>query len=342
MRFLTIVLLLALSAVSFVSAKTESDYQKAFTGFIKQYGKTYAHDEFFSRYNIFKANMQMIQEHEAGDHPFSMAMNEFGDLTFEEFHSRFTGFNAREQSFLRSLNTAKFPHDLHVPVSGESLDWRQKGAVNPIKDQKSCGSCWAFSAVGAIEGGDFVHAGGKLNNLAEQQLVDCGGSTGNQGCNGGLMDDAFQWVINNKGICAQTDYPYTATDGTCKTTCTNAGGQKITGFVNVKANDENDLLRAISLAPVSVAVQASGAFQFYSGGVFNATCGKQLDHGILAVGYGTDASSGLDYYIVRNSWGVGWGEQGHIRLVRGKNQCGVAAMASFPQYPSQKLSRRHH
>jgi C1A family cysteine protease len=209
-----------------------------------------------------------------------------------------------------------------------AVDWVAKGAVSPVKDQGQCGSCWAFSAVGSIEGAHQI-AGNPLTQFSEQQLVSCSTSYGNLGCNGGLMDSAFQYVEKN-GLCTETDYPYTAKSDFlhCRaSSCATA--VKITGYTDVKSLDESALLAAATAAPVSVAIEAdTQVFQLYSGGVFdNARCGTQLDHGVLVVGYGTDTK---DYWKVKNSWGSSWGESGYIRMVRGKNMCGINTQPSFP------------
>ena len=196
-----------------------------------------------------------------------------------------------------------------------------------------CGSCWAFSTTGSTEGISFIKTG-TLPSLSEQQLVDCSGAEGNQGCNGGLMDYGFQYIIDNKGICAETAYPYTATDGTCKSKTCGAAAATITGFQDVPTNSETALMTAIVQQPVSVAVEADqDSFQFYSGGVMTAACGTNLDHGVLAVGYGTE--SGSDYYKVKNSWGADWGLKGYILLGRGAKfgnagQCGIQMQPSYP------------
>jgi len=168
-----------------------------------------------------------------------------------------------------------------------------------------------------------------LVSLSEQQLVDCSTAQGNQGCNGGLMDYAFQWIISNKGITSEASYPYTATGpNACQTGKTVYA--TITGFTDVPAGDENELQKAVNKQPVSIAIEADQeAFQLYSGGVLTAACGTNLDHGVLAVGWGTDA--GTKYWIVKNSWGATWGEAGYIRLERGINQCGLSNAASYPQ-----------
>jgi len=245
-------------------------------------------------------------------------MNQFGDLTSAQFKATFCGYQAGE----RTEEAVQFNG---APAA--SLDWIAKGAVTPVKDQGQCGSCWAFSATGAIEGAVQIKKGA-LTSVSEQQLVDCAGSEGNQGCNGGLMDYAFAWVIKNGGIASEADYPYTARDGSCKQ---KASVSQITAFKDVPSRNEQALLDAVNLGPVSIAVEADkSVFQFYHDGVLdNAACGTQLDHGILITGYDTDAASKKDFWNVKNSWGSSWGKNGYIKLVRNKNQCGLALAASY-------------
>jgi C1A family cysteine protease len=181
-----------------------------------------------------------------------------------------------------------------------------------------------------VEGAVYI-ASKTLYTLSEQQLVDCSRSYGNQGCNGGLMDDAFQFIIDNKGICSEADYPYTANDDTCKKTCKSV--TTISGYKNVPGNSEPALMSAIASVPVAVAIQADqSSFQFYSTGVMDSPCGSKLNHGVLAVGYGTEG--GKDYYKVKNSWGADWGLKGYIMLARGgkfnpAGQCGIQMMSSY-------------
>jgi len=254
-----------------------------------------------------------------------MAVNEFADMTFEEFHAKMTGYNRVQMGHLRSMNG---PHQ-NVKAPAASVDWRTKGAVTPIKNQQQCGSCWAFSATGSMEGAHQIKTG-NLVSLSEQQLVDCSGAEGNMGCDGGLMDYAFQFVIDNKGITSETQYPYTAQDGTCQTNVTSV--TTISSFTDVTSGSETALLSAVNIGPVSVAIEADQpCFQFYSGGILSdPSCGMQLDHGVLAVGYATDSTTNTPYWIVKNSWGTSWGESGYVRMIRGQNECGIAQEASYP------------
>jgi len=316
------VALLLLGVVA-VSAYSELEYQTLFTRWVQQNDKTYQHEEFFHRYNTFKANLDLINLSNAANKSYTLTMNKFGDLNTEEFGARFCGYKP-------SLRTnAVFSSDVDVDAFvGASVNWVTKGAVTPVKDQGQCGSCWAFSATGAIEGANFV--GGKgLTSVSEQQLVDCAGSAGNQGCNGGLMDYAFDYVIKNGGIAAESAYPYTARDGSCKRV---ASVSKISSYKDVAAGDEAALLVAATQQPIAIAIEADQAcFQFYHSGVLDdASCGTNLDHGVLLAGYDTDAATGKDYWLVKNSWGASWGDKGYIKFVRGKNQCGITLAASYP------------
>jgi len=208
-----------------------------------------------------------------------------------------------------------------------TVDWRKKGAVNAVKNQGQCGSCWAFSTVGALEGAHWVKTG-KLVSLSEQQLVDC--STENNGCNGGSMDLAFAYTETSK-LETEASYPYTATDGTCQATDA-AGIVGATGYTDVAPNDNAQLLAALNKTPVSIAIEADqGVFQGYQGGILNsADCGTNLDHGVLIVGHGSEG--GQDYWVVRNSWGPSWGEKGYIRIadVAGQGICGINMAAVYP------------
>jgi len=210
-------------------------------------------------------------------------------------------------------------------------NWVPKGAVTHIKNQQQCGSCWSFSTTGSTEGCHFITTK-KLVALSEQNLMDCSTSEGNQGCDGGLMTQAMDYIISNKGVDTEKSYPYTAEDGTCHFSKANIGAT-LKSYTNVNTGDENDLQAKVYLGPTSVAIDASqSSFQFYNSGVYSdPDCStSQLDHGVLAVGWGTD--SGSAYWIVKNSWGTDWGQQGYIWMSRNKNnQCGIATMATLPK-----------
>jgi len=330
------ILLLGL-AVANAAVFKEEQYQNLFTKFMTQYNKKYTHETFFYRYTVFKANVDKVELANRQQHSYKLGMNAMGDMTHAEFKATKLGYKSIGRNYIRSKN-AQGPHQR--VKAADSVDWRSQGAVTPIKDQGQCGSCWAFSTTGSIEGASQIADGQhRLTPLSEQQLVDCATSTGNQGCNGGLMDWAFEWIIQNGGITTEKAYPYTAMDGTCNTTVKSV--VSITGYTDVNGGDEAALAAAVALGPVSVAIEADQAcFQFYTSGILNdPSCGTQLDHGVLAVGYGTQ--NGQDYWIVKNSWGQSWGMQGYILLARGVDQCGISTEPSYPTGAKYIASRKH-
>ena len=291
--------------------------------------------EFEYREYVWHSNLIKVEEHNAAGHSWTMAMNKFADLTSEEFAEQYiTGGYDTFMAFRRS-----FPYrNFMMPSIGApaSVDWTTQGAVTPVKNQGQCGSCWAFSTTGSVEGAWFL-SNGTLVSLSEQQLVDCSSAEGNQGCNGGLMDSAFEYIIKNKGLTTEANYPYTAQDGTCSAAKAKQVAATIKSYTDVATNSEAALEAAIAQQPVSVAVEADqNSFQLYSGGVLTAPCGAQLDHGVLAVGYGTDSASGNQFWKVKNSWGADWGVNGYILLGKGKTynggagQCGILSDPSFP------------
>jgi cathepsin L len=256
-------------------------------------------------------------------------MNKFGDMPFHEFHAKYTGYNQVKRDFIRSRNAPAHLLGAHEG-NPASVDWRTKNAVTPVKDQQQCGSCWAFSATGSMEGAWAIKKTA-LVSLSEQQLVDCSTSQGNEGCNGGLMDYAFEYVIANKGITTEALYPYKAVDQKCKKPLPKAA-ITISSYVDVASGDDTALETAVAMGPTSVAIEADQpAFQFYKSGIFaDPSCGTQLDHGVLAVGYNSQGAK--KYWIVKNSWGADWGNAGYIWMARktGAGECGINSENSYP------------
>uniref|UniRef100_A0A6C0DSH2 Peptidase C1A papain C-terminal domain-containing protein n=1 Tax=viral metagenome TaxID=1070528 RepID=A0A6C0DSH2_9ZZZZ len=323
--FATTAALLGLAC--FVDAKAP-----AFPLWAQQFNKTYSSaSERDYRNSVYIDNVRKIRAHSKGGFNWTMDVNQFADLTASEFATKYIrggGYKGRNTT-ARHVDYSL----LGATALPASVDWTAKGAVTPVKDQGQCGSCWAFSTTGAVEGAWFLK-NGTLVSVSEQQLVDCSTAQGNQGCDGGLMDYGFQYIVDNKGITGEVNYPYTATG---PNTCVAKGKPvvaRVTGFKDVPTGSETALMTAVVAAPVSVAVEADqNVFQFYSGGVMTASCGSQLDHGVLAVGYGT--LGGVDYYKVKNSWGSSWGDKGYILLGRGSafgsnGQCGIQMDPSYP------------
>jgi C1A family cysteine protease len=294
------------------------------------HGKQYATpEERLVRQYYFTKNVYAIENHKSAT--VLLGINKFADVSQEEFSARYLGYrpSMRATGPTETEDDSQMS-DISLP---ESVDWVAAGAVTGVKNQGQCGSCWSFSTTGSVEGAWFLKTG-DLISLSEQQLVDCSGPEGNQGCNGGMMDQAFEYIIKNGGICSETAYPYTASQGSCASiNCTSVA--HISSYVDVQPKNDTALMIAVAQQPVSVAVEADGLdWQFYMGGVVTDACGSNLDHGVLVVGYGTDATAG-DFWKVKNSWGPEWGEQGYIRIGRGakfdpSGECGILLDPSYP------------
>ncbi|KAF3435449.1 hypothetical protein FNV43_RR22538 [Rhamnella rubrinervis] len=318
------------------SERTEKEMKDMYESWLVKHAKAYnALGETERRFEIFKDNLRFVDEHNKENRTYKVGLNRFADLTNEEYRSMYLGAKMDRKGRLPGAKKSdRYAYSVGDQLP-ESVDWRERGAVASVKDQGQCGSCWAFSTVAAVEGINKIVTG-ELISLSEQELVDCDVSY-NQGCNGGLMDYAFQFIIKNGGIDTDEDYPYKARDESCDPNRKNAHVVTIDGYEDVPENDEKSLKKAASYQPISVAIEAGGReFQLYQSGVFTGRCGTQLDHGVVVVGYGTD--NGVDYWIVRNSWGSSWGENGYIRLERNVagTKTGKCGIAIEPSYPTKK------
>ncbi|XP_021746603.1 vignain-like [Chenopodium quinoa] len=281
------------------------------------------------RFNVFKANARHVHQTNKMDKPYKLKLNMYADMTNHEFRTSYGSKIAHHRMF-HPRPVTEFMHGKLEDVPA-SVDWRAKGAVTPVKNQGNCGSCWAFSTVAAVEGINQIKTK-QLVSLSEQELVDC--DHDNEGCNGGLVEHALGYIKKAGGVVAETTYPYAAKDETCNSAKTNTPVVKIDGYEVVPENNEDALTKAVANQPVSVAIDASGSdMQLYSEGVFSGKCGTDLDHAVTAVGYGI-TQDGTKYWIVKNSWGPGWGEKGYIRMQRGvsakEGLCGIAMDACYP------------
>ena len=315
----------------FLYETDETDEWIQFTRFQGRFNKFYnTMEELETRFDIFRSNLRDIILHNL-DHNqnFTMGINQFTDLTPIEFKEQFTGGLKVE---VGSYGCGTFTSSASGAPS--SLDWRKKNAVTSVKDQGQCGSCWSFSSTGASEGA-WAIATGQLTDLSEEQLVECATGTkyGSHGCNGGQMEGAFKYLIQN-GQCALSSYPYTSgsgKSGSCKS-CTEIA--HFTSCSDVKPNDQISLKGAVAQQPVAVAIEADTRyFQSYSGGILDSTsCGTKLDHGVLIVGYGEE--SGEKYWLLKNSWGTSWGEQGYFKILRtdSTNDAGICGVAMDPSF----------
>lgn len=336
--------LLAVTMVAASDSYLEASLSPMFQQFKTSYGRTYESPaEEAKRFEIFSANMRKAAEHQTRNPHATFGMNAFSDMSAEDFKTR---HNAQKHYALRTAerrNVVSMSTDeVNAALRGvTAVDWRQKGAVTPVKNQGQCGSCWSFSTTGNIEGQWFL-AGHTLTSLSEQELVSC--DTTDSGCNGGLMDNAFQWLINNKNgqIVADSAYPYVSGGGnvpSCDMSGSKPVGAVITSYHDLPNNETQMAAWLAQNGPIAIAVDAS-SWQTYTGGVMTDCTSQQLDHGVLLVGFGVDGST--PYWTIKNSWSASWGEQGYIRVQRGTNQClitqaptsSVASKGPAPTTPS--------
>ena len=333
MKISKILLLTSFTSINCLTTDIEYKVKSFFNhivNFNKSYGNVYEH---LKKFKVFEENLEYINEHNNKNLPFKLAQNEYVDLTQDEFKEKYVGTLNKKKNYymtrLYSLSSCENFVNNNVEVPS-SLDWRTKDVVTNVKNQGYCGSCWAFSATGSMEGA-YAIAHNKLVNISEQQLIDCSKSYGNLGCNGGLMDAAFEYAIDYN-MTTEAELPYEAKGHfLCPSVDKHISFSTCT---EVTQNNELHLLQAVAQQPVSIAIQAdTKLFQFYSSGVItNVSCGTDTDHGVLIVGYGTE--NGIDYWWVKNSWGASWGDKGYVKLERTNSEntegmCGLATSAAY-------------
>ena len=322
-------LVLALACAAQAASSDDALWHKFKNLFTKSYEDR---TEETLRRQVFYDNLHKIEALNKEQAGFRAEMNEFGDLTDEEFRTQRLGkIQSVGGKYHRVGAQFMFPENENAASLPQTVDWRQHGYVTPVKNQGPCGSCWSFSTTGSLEGQTF-RATGKLVSLSEQNLVDCSTVEGDHGCNGGLMSDAFSYIAINGGIMSEADYPYTHVKGNCTFDSSKIAATDVS-YVSIEHFNETQLMQAVATnGPVSVAIDAAvTGFRYYKSGVFYAAeCSQtQLDHGVLVVGYGTE--NGMDYWLVKNSWGPTWGDSGYIKMSRNRsNNCGIASMASYP------------
>ncbi|XP_062715733.1 procathepsin L-like [Aedes albopictus] len=324
-------LILLAIAVAVFAAPNEGDKDE-WTSFKGRHRKRYNGTEEHRRRGNFNSNKARIdshnKRHDHGGASFRLGVNEFSDMSPEEFAQTMNGFKpsgAADQSPRQARAAAP------TTTSVTSIDWRTLGAVTPVKAQGRCGSCYSFASMGALESHNFIKTG-KLVTLSEQNIIDCTIAYGNYGCNGGSMATVYKYVKANSGVDTGASYPYKgAVSNSCEFNPANIGAS-ITDYVLVPKNEAALQAAVATIGPVSVAIDTSlPSFQLYKSGIYyDPLCSStKVTHGMLVVGFGTE--NGTDYWLIKNSYGASWGEQGYLRLARNKNNhCGVASYASYP------------
>ncbi|XP_044969245.1 ervatamin-C-like [Hordeum vulgare subsp. vulgare] len=304
-----------------------------------KYGRVYADAaEKLRRQEVFAANARHIDAvNRAGNRTYTLGLNHFSDLTNEEFAEKHLGYRHQpgpgglrpeDSSPAAAVNVT----DAQLQSTPDSVDWRARGAVTPVKHQGHCGSCWAFAAVAATEGLVQI-ATGNLISMSEQQVLDCTGGTSS--CKSGYVNAALTYITASGGLQTEAAYAYSAEQGACRSGGASPNSAAAVGVHRsaMLNGDEGALQVLVAGQPVAVAVEAEPDFHHYKSGVYvgSPSCGQKLHHAVTVVGYGADGG-GQGYWVVKNQWGAGWGEGGYMRLTRGNggNNCGMATHAYYP------------
>jgi len=313
-----------------VNALSHDEYLAAFKDYVKKFNKHYDSKEIVIRFLNFKRHLDKINRHkETGPHSYSLGLTKFSDWSWEEFKDKILITEPQDCSATQGS------YLLSGKANPSSIDWRSKGVVTDVKDQGDCGSCWTFSTTGCLESQHAIVTG-NLVGLSEQNLIDCANAFNNNGCDGGLPSQAFEYIYFNGGIDTESSYPYEGEDDNCRYDPSNIGA-KISGIVNITQGDENSIVDAVAnVGPISIAFEVLDDFMDYDSGVYsNSDCStdpSSVNHAVLIVGYNvTTDSSKTDFWIVKNSWGEDWGLNGYFWIQRGVNMCGLADCASYPQ-----------
>ncbi|GFQ84133.1 cathepsin L [Trichonephila clavata] len=331
MKFLVTFVCLTV-AVASTSVRSKPDLDVFWESFKKAHNKSYTLQEEILRRLIWEKNVIDIIQHnfqaDQGVYSYRKGINKYSDLTDKEIMDQLTGLKISLKSNITGSVWLP-PTNVVVP---DEIDWRKEGYVTEVKDQRGCGACYAFSATGALEG-QHKKKSGKLISLSEQNILDCSRKEGNLGCEGGWMDQAFKYVEVNHGIDTEASYPYVEEVQSCHFKKSEVGAT-CTGFIDLPSGNEDALKTALAtIGPISVAMNAEGPFRSYKSGIYDPEyCfgdSGSLNHGVLAVGYGTE--NGKDYWLIKNSWGTSFGMKGYVKIRRNKNNfCGIATKASYP------------
>ena len=298
----------------------------SYNSYLNKYNKHYNESEYWRRYHIYDQNLDYIEERNRNLTSYKLGINNFTDMTRQEFNHIYLNLRINvSQSVISNYNVTN-------STNPPSVDWRANGLVTDVKDQGQCGSCWAFSAIGTLEG-QWAKNTSNLVSLSEQDLVDCSGSYGNMGCDGGWPDKALQYIVDNHGVDTEASYPYNAVDQTCQFNQSNVGANA-SNVVLLPTGNMTTLMNALAhVGPISVAIDAEQDFQMYSHGIYNSNqCSSQfLNHAVLAIGYGVTVNNSK-FIMVKNSWGTSWGMDGYIYFSADvENLCGIAQHCSYPK-----------